>query len=189
MQFNIKTNFPEVQRKLLAMQKDIASKALASALNKTAAQAKTAMSREIRAEFNMTAATVNQSLLVKRASASGGSFNLTAELSSISKRGKRSLNIARFAARQTSKGVTFKIKKGGPRKLIPGAFLINSGATVMIRSGKKRLPIEARQTIDVPQMFNTKRINAKVLQMIEAKFPELFAHEAKFFIDRFNAKR
>ena len=43
MQFNIKTNFPDVQRQLQTMQDDIGKRALASALNKTVAQAKTAM--------------------------------------------------------------------------------------------------------------------------------------------------
>ena len=82
---------------------------------------------------------------------------------------------------------TFKIKKNGPRKLIPGSFLINDGRTVMIRVGKARLPIKALQTIDVPSMFNTKRINAKVLRFIEDKFPELFKNEARFFTERFKA--
>lgn len=52
--------------------------------------------------------------------------------------------------------MTFKIKRNGPRKLIPGAFLINDGKTVMIRVGKQRLPIKALQTINVAQMFNTR---------------------------------
>ena len=189
MKLTIRHNFPEVQRQLDELHRDVAAKATASALNKTVAQAKTAMSREIRDEFNLSASTVNQSLFINRARAKGGLFSLEASLSSISKPGKRSLNLAHFAARQTAKGVSFKIKKGGPRKTIPGAFLINNGKTVMIRTGKSRLPIEARQTIDVASMFNTKRINAKVVQMIEAKFPAIFENEAKYFTDRFNARR
>ena len=72
---------------------------------------------------------------------------------------------------------------------IPGAFLINGGKTVMIREGKSRLPIKALQTIDVAQMFNTKRINAKVVQLIEERFPGIFANDVKFFVSRFNASR
>jgi hypothetical protein len=185
MQFSIKTNFPEVQRAIAQLRDEVASKAMASALNKTVAQAKTAMSREIRAEFVLPASKVNQALRINRARATSGAFNLQASLESPSQRG-RSLNLANFAAKQTRLGVTFKIKRGGARKLIPGAFLINGGKTVMIRTGKNRLPIEARQTIDVARMFNTKRINGKVVSFIEAKFPELFANEAKFFTDRFN---
>jgi len=188
MQITIKTNFPAVQRQLETLQKDIARAATASALNKTVAQAKTAMSREITSEFNLPASTVKASLYVSKARAAGAAFRLEASLSSISQRGKRSLNLAHFQARQTSKGVSFKVKRGGPRKTIPGAFLINGGKTVMIRTGKGRLPIKALQTINIGQMFNTKRINARVVQMINDKFPAIFANEAKFYTDRFNAR-
>lgn len=189
MQIKIQTNFPDVARQLETMRKNIADKAVASALNKTVAQAKTSMSREIRAEFNLSATEVAQSLRIKRASASGGRFRLQAELSSITRRGKRSLNLAHFSARKVAKGVSIKIKRSGPRKLIKGAFLINAGSTVMIRVGHQRLPIKALQTIDVSQMFNTGRIKRKVVQFIETKFPAIFANEARFFTERFNASR
>ena len=146
------------------------------------------MSREIRAEFVMTAATVGKSLRIKRATASAATFGLAAELSSISRAGKRSLNLAHFAARQTAKGVSFKVKRNGARKTIPGAFLINQGKTVMIRTGKRRLPIKALQTIDVGQMFNTGRIKGTVVRFIEQKFPEIFAREVAFYTARFNAR-
>lgn len=186
MKLSVSTNFPQIQRQLDAMRQDVANKAVSSALNKVAAQAKTAMSREIRGEFNISTLTVNQSLRVRRASAGRGRFQLEAELSSISQPGKRSLNLAHFAPRQTRQGVSVKIRRRGPRTLIRGAFMINGGATVMIRSGARRLPIEARQTINVGQMFNTRRINAKVVQLIEARFPAIFANEARFFTERFN---
>ena len=188
MQLTIKHNFPEVQRALDGLREDIGRQATARALNRTVEQAKTAMSREIRQEFVLPAATVNASLIIRRASFKGGSFNLEASLTSISQRGKRSLNLSHFQARQTAKGVTFKIKRNGPRQLIPGAFLINEGNTVMIRVGKKRLPIKALQTINVAQMFNTKRINARVIQTIQTKFPEIFARETKYYLDRFNRR-
>ena len=188
LQIKISTNFLQIQRQLETMRQDIADKAVASALNKTVAQARTAMSREIRREFNISAGTVNQSLRIQRASAAKARFELSATLSSISRPGRRSLNLAHFAARQTRKGVTFKIKRGGQRKLIPGAFLINGGATVMIREGKTRLPIRALQTIDVGQMFNTKRINAKVVQLINTRFPAIFANDARFFTAKFGQR-
>ncbi len=201
MQITIKTNFPDVQRQLDALQQDVAQQATARALNRTVEQAKTAMSKEIRAEFVLPASTVNQALFIGRASFKRGELGLQASLSSISQRGKRALNLAHFQARETAKGVTFKIKRGGPRKLIPGAFLINDGKTVMIRVPGKLMDkrsryklnkhsqaIEARQTVNVAQMFNTKRINARVLQVINDRFPTIFEHEAKFYTDRFNAR-
>ena len=200
MQLNIKTNFPDVQRQLATLQADIAAKATASALNKTIAIAKTAMSREIRSEFVLSASDVNASLLVGRARASQGRYSLFAELSSISKQGKRGLNLIHFKARETAKGVSFKVRKNGPRKTIPGAFIGNDGRTVFVRTGgpKRRVtkgpnkgrfaePIKALTTVDLQGMFGTKRIQARVVATIEARFPTIFANEAKFYTDRFNA--
>jgi hypothetical protein len=187
MQLSITTNFPDVQRKLAALQDDIARKATARALNRTVEQAKTAMSKEIRQEFVLPAAKVNAALRIRRAQAAAGLINLQAMLESPAKRG-RSLNLANFGARQTKKGVSFKVKRAGSRVVIPGSFLINGGKTLMIRVGKQRMPIKALQTIDVAQMFNTKRINAKVINTIKARFPVIFEREAAFYLAKFNAK-
>jgi hypothetical protein len=187
MQLSIKTNFPDVQRQLQALSDDIGKKATASALNKVVAQAKTAMSREIRAEFVLPAKTVGDSLRISRARASGGRYSLEATLSSVSQRGKRGLNLIHFNARQMGNGVSFKIRKNGPRKTIRGAFIANKGRTVFIREGKKRLPIKALSTVDLQGMFNTKRINARVVSMIEAKFPTIFANEARYLTQKFNS--
>ena len=188
MKLSISTNFPDVQRELDRLQKDVGAQATARAINRTMEQAKTAMSREIRGEFNISASKVNQSLRITRASFRDGLYRITAALESPTKRG-RSLNLINFAARQTAKGVTVNIKRGGGRKLLAGAFIANEGRTVFRRVGKARLPIQALQTIDVAQMFNTQRINSKVVSFMQSKFPEIFAREAKFYTDRFNARR
>jgi hypothetical protein len=188
MKLTITHNFPDVAKQINSLRDDVAKQATARALNRTVEQAKTSMSREIRAEFVLPAAKVNQALRINRARASAGTFNLEASLESPAKRG-RSLNLANFGARQTKKGVSFKIKRNGQRVVIPGSFLINAGKTVMIRTGKARLPIKALQTIDVAQMFNTKRINSKVVQVIKDRFPAIFEREAKFYVDKFNAQR
>ena len=198
MNISIQTNFPDVKRALDGLSADVGNKAMASALNKTVAQAKTAMSREIRAVFNMSASKVAESLTITRAVATGGRFSLSARLESKSKRG-RSLNLINFMERSTSmaqarkrgkagtlKQLFVQIKKVGGKKALGSAFIGNQGRTVFVRTGKARLPIKALQTIDVPNMFNTKRVNAKVLRFINDKFPELFKNEAKYFTSKFN---
>lgn len=200
MKITIKHNFPDVARKIDTLGKDIAGKAIASALNKTVAQAKTAMSSEIRKEFIISADKVRDSLQVNRASARGGRFNFEASLESKSKRG-RSLNIINFMEKfvtlaqakkrkraETLNQLFVQIKRGGGRKSLGKAFIGNKGRTVFIRTGKSRLPIKAVNTIGVPSMFNTKRVNAVVMQMIKTKFPQIFNHEAKFFTEKFNGK-
>lgn len=213
MQIKISTNFPQIQRQLETMRQDIAEKAVASALNKTVAQARTAMSREIRREFNITTQAVNDALRIRRATAVRARLQLEASLESRSKRG-RSLNLINFlersvsmaAARQRTKGgeggtyqlgnrtvrkalqLRFKIRRTGPKKVIEGAFIGNKGRTVFIREGASRLPIKALQTIDVAQMFNTQRINVKVVQLINTRFPAIFANDARFYTLKFGQR-
>ena len=197
MEISIKTNFPEVQRQLAKLRQDIGQRALASTINKAIDIAKTQMTREIPAEFMVSAGYVRERLRIKRASASRGKVVLTAELAASNRKG-RSANIIAFVeksvtlaqARKRAKAGTqrqlfVKIKRKGPKKpLGPLAFIGNKGRTVFKRSGKSRLPIQAVQTIDVTQMFNTKRINAKVVATLKARFADIFANEARFFVAR-----
>ena len=200
MKFTLTHNFPEVQRSLDGLRRDIAKAATASALNKVVAQAKTAMSKEIRAEFVLPASTVSQSLRVSRARAASGTLGLHVVLSSISKPGKRGLNLIHFKPKKTPKGMSFQVRKTGQRKVIKGAFIGNDGRTVFVRTGaakrtmtagrsmgSSKEPIKALTTVDLPGMFKTKRINTRVLAMINAKLPAIFANEVRFFTDRFNA--
>ena len=196
MKLTISTNFEQVSRSLDRMREDVGARALASALNRTLEQARTAMSREIRQEFNMPAAKVSAALRVRRASFKAGRFRMEAVLESPSKRG-RSLNLINFAARQTRQGVTVKIKTTGGRKVVKGAFIANKGRTVFERVPGKRMAsrkwggkhgekIRPVQTIDVPQMFNTRRINAAVVAAMQARFPAIFERELAFALSKFN---
>jgi Prophage minor tail protein Z (GPZ) len=198
MQITISTNFPDVQRALGRLQAGVRESALTSAINKTLDQAKTAMVRGITAEFNVKAGYVRERLRVVRASKRGGLFAIEGSLRGGSER-KRSANIIAFVERSTSLaqakkrrkagtlGQLFvKVKRNGPAKALKGAFIGNKGRTVFRRTGKARLPIEPVQVIDVGQMFNTRRINSVVVATMKAKFPQVFAREAKFFTDRFN---
>jgi len=189
MQLTITHDFPQVAKRLAQLQADLGSKTLARAVNRTLEQAKTSMSKTIRAEFNLSKQKVDQTLSIKRATFRAGRFTIEGVLQSRSKRG-RSLNVINFAARQNHKpggGVSVQIRRGQGRKLIRGAFIANQGRTVFRRVGDARLPIEAVQTIDVPQMFNTKRVNAAVVKVIRAKFPEIFEREARFYLARWKA--
>ncbi len=213
MRLEIATNFPEVQRRLDGLREQVGQQALARAMNRTVDAAKTQVRREIVREFNVTSEEVNKTLRIVRASFSRGAFQLTAMLESRWERG-RSLNLIRFVERSVSitqarkrmkagEGGTytlrgaqrsktlelrFKVRRSGPQKVIPGAFIGNKGRTVFIREGKGRLPIKAVQTIAIPQMFNTKRINERVLGKIASDFPRIFEAEVRFFTRRFEGK-
>ena len=191
MKLSVQTNFPEVEKQLKQMREDIARKALARALNRTLEQARTQMQREITKEFNVRASFVRERLKINRAYASGR-LEIRAELVGGGKR--RSANIIAFVeksvslaqARKRAKDGTLRVLrvkvKRGAYKPLPGAFIGNNGRTVFKRTGKTRLPIEPVRTIEVAQMFNTKRINQAVVKAIEQRFPAIFKREADFYI-------
>ena len=198
MQISITTNFPEVQRKLDMLRADIAAKAATRAINRTIEQAKTAMGRQIRSEFMVDTRFVAQRLRIKRATFFQGVLNISATLDASAK--TRSANVMRFGARQTGQGVSVKIKRAGARKTVRGAFIGNKGRTVFERvpgtkmasrkwGGKHGEQIRPVQTIDVPQMFNTRRINAAVVAAMQSRFPAIFERELAYALSQFNASR
>jgi len=182
MRIDIRSNFPQVADALARVQDDLASKVLARTMNVVMAQASTQMGREIRSQFNLPAAYVRDRLRIKRAFARAGQFSLSAEL--VGGDGKRrSANVIRFTKGVGSRGVKVVISKGKAKE-IAGAFIGNKGRTVFRRTSSQRLPIEPVRTIDVAQMFTTRRINDKVVQVIEQRFPVVFERELRFALSR-----
>ena len=179
--------------------------AQASAVNKLVALAQTAMRREIVREFNVSASFVRERLKVRKASARGTGFIIEAVLTGSGSSGaKRSANLIHFVEKsislaearrrlragegQSSRNRTFelraKIKRGAGPKIVKGAFIGNKGRTVFIREGNTRLPIKPVQTIDVPQMFNTKRVNGRVVALIESRGKQQLEHELRYYMSR-----
>lgn len=185
-------NFPEVAKKLDQLGQKVGDKALVRALNATVEQGKPEMARRISQEFMMTSAQVKDRLAVQRASARGGALRFQASLEA-TRRGKgRSMNLIAFVEKKvtlaegrrrakagTQNQFQFQIKRTGGKKMIKGAFIANNGRTVFIRTGKARLPIKALNTIDVGQMFNTKRINSVVRTVMLKRFEANFNRELR----------
>lgn len=166
---DIRADLRGMQRQLDRLSASLQDRVVAAAVNKTADKARVEMRRQITAEFAIKAADVNSQVKLKKAIAKSGM--LWAELEAFPRRrGHLSRNVMLFGAKQTKQGVTVRIKKSGGRKLIKHAFIANKGRTVFTREGTKRLPIKPVETIDVPQMFNTRRINANVLAKIKRDF-------------------
>jgi len=85
--------------------------------------------------------------------------------------------------------VQFQIKRSGGKKVIPGAFIATNkrtgGTAVFIREGKGRYPIKTLTTIDIPQMFNTRRINQVVRQVMLDKFSSNFDRDLRAILKGF----
>jgi hypothetical protein len=184
---SIKTDFNDVQRKLDRLSSDLQRKVVPAALNKVAAKAKTEMVRGITSEFNIKADEVRSRLRIIRANRKSDKWYAVLDPFATGRKYARkgtTLNLIRFveksvtlaeARRRKKSGTTnqlrFQIKKNGGRVTLKGAFIATNkstgGTAVFTRVGKDRYPIQAKQTIDIPQMFNTRRINARVVDRIE----------------------
>lgn len=199
---NIRTNFPEVAKRLEKLPDEIANKAMARALNQTVDQGKTQMARVISEEFRVKVGDVKRRLYVDRARFKG-TFKLSASLMATRAAGLhgnddwRGMNLINFLAggipKRTKTGklrqVGFQIKRSGGRKIIPGAFVATNkktgGTAIFIREGKGRMPIKTLTTIDIPQMFNTRRINQVVRDVMQQNFTKNFDRELRAILKGF----
>ena len=185
----IKTDFNDVQNRLNKLSNDLQKRIIPAALNKTIAKANTSMVREITSTYNIKAAEVRARLRVIRASKDFKKWKAILDPFAGGKRG-RAMNVIKFAEKKitlaegrrraksgTADQLRFQIKKAGGKKTIQGAFIGNKGRTVFERipgqymasrngSSKHSQAIKPVTTIDVPQMFNTRRINAVVVKRI-----------------------
>ena len=171
--------------KLSGLRAEIRDRALPAALNRTADKGRAEMVRAITAEFAIKAGDVRAQVSVRRASAKWQHWQATLQAFG-KRRGRRSRNVMLFGARQTKTGVSVLIKRAGGRKIIKSAWIGNQGRTVFQRIGRARLPIQGVETIDVPQMFNTRRINARVVTKIQRDFGVELDRAVRAFTDRFN---
>jgi hypothetical protein len=194
----VTTNLPDVRRSLGKLQQEVAT-IPARALNRVADLARVEMRRQITAEFNLAAAEVRRLVLTRRAKSTAGD-RVEAMVFVQPRRGQaRSLNLARFIVgrkavssqqvrRQLKAGalkpLQVKVKKRGGAKPVQGAFVANAGRTVFRRAGDARLPIKPVQTVDVGQMFNTRSINERVREFIDARLPTEVDRLTKLAVSR-----
>lgn len=195
IKLSIRHNFPEVMASLRQLPDKVGNKALVRAMNTTIKQGKTEMSRKISQEYRVKVGEVKDRLDVTYAKAKDGDYRFEASL--LAKRpgglfGKdfRGMNLIHFVtaqAKRNKKGklgqLSFQIKRTGGRKILKGAFIAKSrttgGVAVFMRQGKARMPIETKTTIDVPQMFNARRINEVVVATILKRFDANFKRELR----------
>ena len=191
---NVRADIYQVLAKVNRIKEGVVDKAIVAALNKTAAKGKTEMVRQITNEYNIKAKDVRPQITVSKASRKTNKLEITIRAFGV-RRGHRSRNVMLFDAKQVpgngppkrvnvqfpdgqwrsiivreGGGVSVKIKRNGGRKLIPHAFIANKGRTVFMRiPGTNK--IKAVETVDVPQMFNTRRVYDAVLEKIKQEFP------------------
>jgi hypothetical protein len=191
---SIKVDTSRVQAMLSDLKASVQDSVVRQALGKAADKGRTEMQRTIVREYNLTASQVRPQLKVNKI---GG--RLQAEIQALpAKPGRRSRNVILFlerkvslaeAARRRKAGtlnqLRFTFRRGRPGQQIPGAFVAtaNRGTFVARRvpgtvapsrskyAGTKHAEaIEAVHVIDVPQMFNARRVLAEVKAKIEGEY-------------------
>lgn len=179
-----------IQRKLAGVRREMQAKVLQPAINKAADKARAEINRTIPQEFAVKAAEVRNAVSLRRASA--GRVEAVIEVFGSARKRGRSLNLIHFLAAVQAAGRAYKvrgakatkadlarldqqlgfiIRKAGGVKKIEGAFIGNKGRTIFRRVGRGRLPIEPVQVIGFSQMFNSRRINQRVMEKINADLP------------------
>jgi hypothetical protein len=166
---------------------DIVNKATVRAINKVAAQVKTAASREIRnAGYNMKAAAIKKQITITKAT-SGRSV-------AVVRCSGRPIPLIEFSATMNKSGVTVNVKNG--RKSIQGAFIAtmptgHKGVFVRVgdlhkravRNGKvswSGLPIRELFGPGISDAFGNEIVQAALVRLVREKFPAILEHEIKF---------
>lgn len=148
----VEIKFDEAKlRKVQRMLRDIPRalpRVMSRAINKTATSAKTDVARRIAGEVNIKVSTIKKNITLKRAT-----YRVwQAVLGIWTKR----IPLINFSARQTAKGVSYKISKTEGRKTIKSAFIISMSSGhkgVFRRAGPRRLPIIELKGPSVGEVF------------------------------------
>lgn len=164
----------QVKAGLEALGKD-APKASARAINRTLATVNTQAVRGIAEDLGVAQKHVRPSLRIYRA-------NTNSLRGSLQGTGRR-IPLYDFAARQTKKGVSYRMQ--GQRKTIASAFIatMRSGHTGVFarKGGAKRLPIAELKGPSVPHVFR-KHITSALRAFTESEFGKNLRHEIGYLL-------
>lgn len=161
---------PNVAARLQAYP-DKATRALVRALNRGINSAQTFMAQKLAKDLGMKNKDVREKLVLQEANKNRLSARLAASLNRIP--------IMDFNARQTSRGVSYKL--AGSRGFIPSAFIatMGSGHTgVFVRAGRKRLPIDERFGPSIGHVFA--KYQAAGLARAQEMMAKNLEHELQF---------
>lgn len=162
-------------------------KAVVRALNKTATQARTAASVEVRAAgYNIKSSAIKNSFAIQRATRS----NLVVVLKATG----RPVALINYGARQGKNGVSIQVKAG--RTVLRHAFIAtmpNGHRGVFERTGKQHkkvvrngkvrrsgLPIKELFGPSIPQSLANESVQTALMKKIREKFPQILRHELAF---------
>jgi hypothetical protein len=136
-----------LRKELTKTRRTIIPKAAARALNRTGQQVQSAATKRVAKDMGIKQKDAKPA--IKRSKAT-----VLVKFVEITARG-RPLNLMRFGARQTKKGVS--AKPWGKRRIFKGAWIGNDGRTVFKRVGKSRQPIRGVYGPGIAKSFEDAR--------------------------------
>lgn len=174
----------------------IVSKAVNSAISKTAKKARTLVSKKIRQKYNVKANKINAALKVLK---TPPYRDLISERV-LSYTGKR-ISLINFGAKRVRvkgtkrKGVSVLVKKGGGRKIIKGknkygAFIAegkNNNVHVFMRESSLRFPVEKRDGPSIPGMISATETKNEIDEFVGVEMQKQFDHELRYFLTKAGA--
>ena len=173
LDLDVTADFREVERMFRHMPQ-VVEKAATRSLNRTNDSVATIARRLIAREMGIPVKAVR-----------AGMFKIKASRHSLAAatvaRG-RPLNLIRFKARQTKKGVS--ASAWGKRKVYKGTFIGNQGRTVFKRVGKQRTPIQAVWGPSIPKTMLQDAVVKAMAQTARTQWQKNFARDMQFYLDR-----
>ncbi len=211
---SIKKSIDKIKKEYSHLSDENLNTAISRALNHTASKGKTEANQNIRAKYNISTNTVNQSLTVRRASRRQLTAKITAigaplswnnfqakqigdrATTSFDRKGRASSRLNRKSRTKAAKGVTATIKKGQTVNL-PTAFIqvANGGITIFARAvpkgkseglefTKERLPIAKITTTSIPMMFISNDVMTPTITKTDNILEDRIIHEINWLLSK-----
>lgn len=152
--------------------------ALMRALNRSATATRAKAVKEIRQEMGVSAATVREGIKLERAQAR--------RLAAILRHRGRRLNLIRFGARQTKKGVS--AKAWGKRRTYRGAFIVKERTVFTRERGAGRLPIRPMYGPGIVQTAIDRDVYRNLRNFTNDEFKKVLVHEINFRMQKLARK-
>lgn len=150
------------------------TKVLQRTLSRLGKIATTKMTKTIHQRYNITQKRTKKAIYIKKPSYQNLTFTITA-------RGKPP-GLQHYKARKTKRGVTVKVLRQGPRKLVKKAFLAyprKGGVGIFRRKGKKRYPLVRLYGPSVVGMMNVVGKDA-VEKAVNENAQKIFDQQLKY---------
>lgn len=187
--------------KIKRLEEQVKTKAMVSAINKTATQTKNLATRLIRKSYLVKSEDLKDKIIIQKASKN------RLEALVISKKKGGGIELTKYSARMTRKGLSVKVKRSGGRSVIPNAFIGQGSAFVRegekthiprkgywagktIKRGERKGEPILRQRLKklygptIADLMGSKDIELQLYKFARVKVVEIFMNEVRFYMKR-----